>query len=118
VNSKAFIVSLFSFYMEKQALQPSLKELQGVLNDMKALLEWHKLKQFEAQQGPTSALRFHDTTWADLNNRYFSFLSLALQIHAAIAKKTADGNRFNNIKKQLTKIELQAYFLGSGIRFY
>lgn len=104
--------------MKEENLQAAIVELKAILEDMKALLAWHKLKRFEATQRPFSNLMFYDTTLCDLNNRYLTLLSLASQIHAALNNQKIPKSKLSVIKKQLTKIELQAYYLGSGIRFY
>ncbi len=104
--------------MKEKDLQAAIIELKGILEDMKALLAWHKLKRFEAAQHPFSNLIFYDTTLNDLNNKYSMFLLLASQIHTGIDNKNIPEITLNAITKQLTTIELQAYYLGSGVRIY
>ena len=104
--------------MKEQNLQAAVVELKGILEDMKALLAWHKLKRFEAAQHPFSNLMFYDITLDDLNNKYLTFLLLASQIHAEVNSQNIPQNKLKIIKKELTKIELQAFYLGSSIRFY
>ena len=104
--------------MKEKELQAGITELKGILEGMKTLLEWHKLKQFEATQHLASNLRFYDTTLNDLDNKYASFLLLASQIHGEIDEKNILQSKLRVIRKQLTRIELQACYLGSGIRFY
>ena len=99
-------------------MQAAIVELKGMLEDMKALLAWHKLKRFEVVQHPFSNLMFYDTTLNDLNNKYSIFLLLASQIHAEVNNQSIPQNKLSVIKKELTKIELQAFYLGSDIRFY
>ena len=104
--------------MKEKDIQAAIVELKGILEDMKALLAWHKLKQFEAMQRSFSNLVFYDTALGDLNNKYSIFLLLASQIHAGVDNQNIPQAKLKIIKKELTKIELQAYYLGSGIRFY
>ncbi len=104
--------------MKEQDLQAAIVELKGILEEMKALLAWHKLKRFEATQRSFSNLIFYDTTLNDLNNKYSFFLLLASQIHAGINNQNISQSKLKIIKKELTKIELQAYYLGSGVRIY
>jgi hypothetical protein len=104
--------------MKEQDLQAAIVELKGILGEMKALLAWHKLKCFEARQRSFSNLIFYDTTLNDLNNKYSIFLLLASQIHARIDNQNIPQNKLKAVKKELTKIELQVFYLGSGIRFY
>jgi len=104
--------------MKEQHLQVAIVELKGILKDMKALLAWYKLKQFEATQHSFSNLIFYDTTLTDLNDKYSTFLLLASRIHTGINNQKIPQNKLKIIKKELTKIELQAFYLSSGIRFY
>ena len=59
--------------MNQQDLHVAIIELKDILDEMKALLAWHKLKRFEAAQHPFSNLMFYDTTLGDLNNKYSLF---------------------------------------------
>ena len=104
--------------MNQQDMQAAIVELKGILEEMRALLAWHRLKQFEAKQRPGSNLRFYDATIGDLNNKYSEFLLLASRIHTGIDNQNIPQSRLRAIKKQLTTIELQAYYLGSGVRIY
>lgn len=104
--------------MKELDLQAAIVELKGILEDMKALLVWHKLKRFEATQHSFPNLLFYDTTLGDLNNKYSFFSLLASQIHAGINNQNIPKSKLRVIKKELTKIELQACYLGSRIRFY
>ncbi len=104
--------------MKEEDLQAAIVELKGILKDMKTLLEWHRLERFEATQRPFSNLVLCDTTLNDLNNRYSTFLLLASQINAGVNNQKISQSKLKIIKKELTKIELQAFYLGSGIRFY
>ena len=118
MNSKLFIVVQLLSYMKEQDLQAAIAELKDILEEMKALLAWHKLKRFEAAQRSFSNLMFYDTTLTDLNNKYATFLLLASRIHTGVDDRKNPQSKFEIIKKELTTIELQAFYLGSGIRFY
>jgi hypothetical protein len=104
--------------MKEQDLEAAIVELRGTLEEMKALLAWHKLKRFEAAQHPFPNLMFYDTTLTDLNNKYATFLLLASRIHTGVSNQKIPQSKLKIIKKELTRIELQAFYLGSGIRFY
>ena len=104
--------------MKEQDLHAAIIELKAILEDMKALLAWYKFKQLEAAQRSITNLRFYDTTLDDLNNKYSSFLLLASQIHAEVNNQNIPQSKLKIIKKELTKTELQAYYLGSGVRIY
>ena len=100
--------------MKKNKFESAIVELKRILGDMKALLEWHKLKRFEAAKNAFPNLMFHDTTLIDWNNKYSTFLLLASKIHAKIDNQ----NISQTIKKELVKLELQAFYLGSHVRIY
>ena len=104
--------------MREKDLQTAIIELKGILEEMKALLAWHKLKCFEATQRSFCNLMFYDTSLNDLSNKYSSFLLLASQIHAGVNNQNIPKRKLKIIKKELTKIELQAYYLGTDVRIY
>lgn len=104
--------------MNIQKLRTGIIELKGILEEMKALLEWHKLRRFESTQRPSSNLQFHDTTLNDLDNKYASFLLLASQIHAELDSSNIPQDNYRITKKEFIKLELQAYYLGSDVRIY
>ena len=104
--------------MKEQGLQAAIVELKGILKDMKTLFEWYRLKRFEATRRSSLNLVFYDTTINDLNDKYFLFLLLASRIHTGLNNQNIPESKLKIIKKELTKIELQAFYLGSGIRFY
>ena len=104
--------------MKEQDLQAAIVELKGILEDMKTLLEWHRLKRFEATQHSFSNLAFYDTALNELNDKYSTFRLLASRIHTSVNNQNIQRSKLRIIKKKLTKIELQAFYLGSHIRFY
>ncbi|MFC1675808.1 hypothetical protein ACFL3G_01945 [Planctomycetota bacterium] len=106
--------------MTETELVAGLQTLRHILEDMKALLAWQKLKSHEARQGPSSFIRFNNTASKDLMDKYSSFLSLAMQIHQALDDSNArlTDSQYRRIKKQLELIEAQTYYLGSPIRVY
>ena len=106
--------------MTETELVAGLQTLRQILEEMKSLLAWQKLKSHEARQRPSSVFRFSDTASNDLKDRYSSFLSLAMQIHRALDDRnvTLTTSQHKRIKKQLDTIEAQAYYLGSPIRVY
>ena len=72
------------FNMNNQKLQAAIDELNNILEDMKTLLEWHKLKRFEAKQISVSNFMFQDTTFMDLNTKYSQLQFRISQIHDGI----------------------------------
>lgn len=106
--------------MTETELIAGLQTLRQILEDMKSLLAWQKLKSHEARQRPSSIIRFSNTSSKDLMAKYSSFLSLAMQIHQALDDNSAKltNSQYKQIKKQLETIKAQAYYLGSPIRVY
>lgn len=106
--------------MTETELVAGLQTLRHILEDMKALLAWQKLKSHEARQKPFSFIRLSNTASKDLMDKHSSFLSLATQLHRAIDDSDArlTDSQHRRIKKQLELIEAQTYYLGSPIRVY
>ena len=104
--------------MNNRELQAAIIELNNILEEMKTLLQWHKLKRFEATQISVSNFMFQDTTFMDLNTKYSQLQFRIYQIHNEIKDSNIPKNKIKTAKKEITKIELQAFYLGSGIRFY
>ena len=104
--------------MNNHQLQTAIGELKDILGDMKAIWQWHKLKQLENTQESVSNLRFYDTNISDLNEKYSQLLFVSSQVHMAINKSNLSPNELKVIKKELIKIELQAFYLGSGVNIY
>ena len=104
--------------MNNRELQAAIIELNNILEEMKTLLQWHKLKRSEAMQISVSNFIFQDTTFMDLNTKYSQLQFRIYQIHNEIKDSNIPENKIKAAKKEITKIELQAFYLGSGIRFY
>ena len=106
--------------MTETELIAGLQTLRHILEDMKSLLAWQRLKSHEARQRPSSFIRFSNTASKDLMDKYFSFLSLAMQIHQALDDSNTNltNSQHKRIRKRLEIIEAQAYYLGSPIRVY
>ena len=106
--------------MAEAGLEAGLQRLKQLLEQMKALLAWQKLKLIEATQRPIMNIRFNDTTNMDLMDRYSSFLTVSTQIHRILDKNNAKISKAEQgrIKSELLAMEYQVYYLGSGIRFF
>ncbi len=106
--------------MAEAGLEAGLKRLKELLKQMKALLAWQKLKLIEAKQRPIMNIRFNDTTYMDLMDRYLSFLTVSTQIHRILDENNAKISKTeqSRIKSELLAMEYQVYYLGSGIRFF
>lgn len=106
--------------MAEAGLEAGLQRLKQLLEQMKALLAWQKLKLIEATQRPIMNIRFNDTTYIDLMDRYTSFLTVSTQIHHILDENNAKISKAeqSRIKSKLLTMEYQVYYLGSGIRFF
>ena len=106
--------------MTETELVAGLQSLRQILEDMKSLLAWRKLKCHEARQSPSSVIKFSNNGSNDLMDRYSSFVSLAIKIHQALDDRNAKltNSQRKRIKKQLETIEAQAYYLDSPIKVY
>ena len=106
--------------MAEAVLLDRLQTLQQILEEMKALLAWQQLKTTEARQRPFTSIRFNDTTQQDLLDKYSLFHSISMRIRSILDDSNVNITRTQRvrIKSQLTKLELQAYYLGSPIRIY
>ncbi len=106
--------------MIETELIAGLQTLQQIMEDMKSLLAWQKLRSHEAMQKPSSFIRFSNTASKDLMDKYSSFLSLAMQIHRVLDDRNAKLTTYQHkrITNLLETIEAQAYYLGSPIRVY
>ena len=106
--------------MAEAGLEAGLQRLKQLLEQMKALLAWQKLKLIEATQRPIMNIRFNDTTYIDLMDRYTSFLTVLTQIHHILDENNAKISKAeqSRIKSELLTMEYQVYYLGSGIRFF
>jgi len=106
--------------MAEAELEAGLKRLKQLLEQMKALLAWQRFKIGEAKQRPIMNIRFNDTTYIDLMDRYTSFLAVSTQIHRILDENNAKISKAeqSRIKSKLLTMKYQVYYLGSGIRFF
>ena len=120
VNRKVFIPSRLQCFMTEKKLIAGLQSLRQILEEMKSLLAWRKLKCHEVSQSTSSVIRFSNNGSNDLIDRYSSFVSLAIKIHRALDDRNdkLTKSQHKRIKKQLETIEAQAYYLDSPIRVY
>ena len=65
-------------------------------------------------------IRFNDTTYIDLMDRYTSFLTVSTRMHRILDENNAKISKAEQgrIKSKLLTMEYQVYYLGSGIRFF
>jgi len=104
----------------KQQLVAQLGALKDILDDSKAILEWHKLRVFETNTNPSSKLFFRDDTVEQLMDKQTAFQTLWIKINIILQDKTANISKDeqDEFRKELNKISLQFYYLGSDMRVY
>lgn len=105
---------------KKQQLAAQFVALKNILEDAKAILEWHKLKVFETKRNPSSEVFFRDDTVEQLIDKQAAFQTLWIQINILLQDKTMNLSKNEKIKfqKELNKISMQFYYLGSNVRIY
>ncbi len=105
--------------MEDIDLEAGLRSLRESLRKIKTLLAWEHLKQSEARPGWPPSFTFNDFLETDLRNEYSFFLSMSVQMHSIFNAKSLamQDPEHQNIKKHLSKIELEAYCLNLNKRF-
>ena len=92
-------------------------QLKDILSEIKALLEWQKLKVFEDTRNPSRQLLFSDDTSRQLSNQYNRFLSVSAEIDHILKTNTRLVKQ-SPIIKEYDKIYWQLYYLGTDVRVY
>lgn len=105
---------------QEQLLITQLSQLKNTLEDAKAILEWHKLKVFEKNSNPSSRVFFQDDTIQQLTDKQVAFQTLWIKTTMLLQDKTINLSRDKRIEfqKELNKLSLQFYYLGSDVRIY
>jgi len=105
---------------QKQRIVTQLDALKSILDDTKAILEWHKLRVFETNRNPPSELSFCDDTFQQMMDKQAAFQTLRIEINIRLQDKTTNLTRHqrDRFQKELNKISLQFYYLGSDVRVY
>jgi len=101
----------------QQELNVKLLELKDLLSDMKALLEWQKLKVYENTHNPSLRLFFGDDAVHQLADKYALFLSVSTQISQCLKNQGRSVKR-SQLAKELHKLCAQFYYLGTDVRVY
>ena len=104
--------------MKETQILAGIETLSQTFEEMKALLAWHKLKQFESSQESLSNLMVYDNSLDELSDKYSRFCFLASKIRAANDNADSAEKSRKFLKKRLTTIELKAYYLGSPVNIY
>jgi hypothetical protein len=121
VNGKAFIVLQFNLFMNQaQQLTGQLNELKNIIEDAKAILEWHKLRISETNRNPSSRVFFQDDAFQQLTDKRAAFQSLWIQITLLLQDKTIplSQNQRIEFQKELRTLSLQFYYIGTDVRIY
>jgi len=105
---------------QNQQLTSQLIQLKNTIDDAKAILEWHKLKVFEKSSSPSSRVFFQDDTIQQLTDKQAAFQTLWIKTTMLLQDKTINLSRDKRIEfqKELNKLSLQFYYLGSDVRIY
>jgi hypothetical protein len=105
---------------QNRQLTAQLIQLKNILDDAKAILEWHKLKVFEKNSNPSLKLFFQDDTAQQLMDKQAVFQTAWIETTMLLQDKTINLSRDkrNEFQKELNKLYLQFYYLGSDVRIY
>ena len=101
----------------QKELTEKLSWLKAILSEMKALIEWQKLKAFENSRNPSQRLLFSDDTPQQLTQRYGRFLSISAEINHMLKTNIHLTGR-PSITKELKNLHCQLYYLGTDVRVY
>ena len=106
--------------MNNRSYEKSIEQLENLHSQMKAVLEWKKVRNEEVGRNPSLRLPFYDTSvreLADLKSKFF-FDSIRLRqvLEEQNAKLPDDHSR--QLINKLTSLEQQVHYLGSNIRVY
>ena len=105
---------------QNQKLPAQLIKINNILEDAKAILEWHKLKVFETNLNPSSKVFLQDDTFQQLTDKQGAFQMLWARTSTLLKDKTIKLSQDKRIEfqKELNKLSLQFYYLGSDVRIY
>ncbi len=105
---------------QEQRLVTQLSQLKDILEDAKAILEWHKLKVFEKNSNPSLTVFLQDDTFQQLTDKQAAFQMLWARTSMLLKDKTIKLGRDKKceFQKELNKLSLQFFYLGSDVRIY
>ena len=101
----------------QKELTEKLSRLKEILSEMKALIEWQKLRVFENSRNPSRQLLFSNDTPQQLSNYYCQFLCTSAEIDY-ILKTNAHFAKRSLIIKEFHTLYCQLYYLGTDVRVY
>ncbi|MFC1794062.1 hypothetical protein ACFL3Q_10805, partial [Planctomycetota bacterium] len=107
------------YLMEDVDLKAGLRSLRNSLRQIKTLLAWEQLKQTEARPDQPPSFTLNDFIETDLRNEFSFFLSVSVQMHSILndISFTMQEAEHQSIKRQLSRIEQEAYGLNLNKRF-
>ena len=105
---------------QEQRLVTQLSQLKDILEHAKAILEWHKLKVFEKSSNPSLKVFLQDNTFQQLTDKQGAFQMLWARTSTLLKDKTIKFSRDKKceFQKELNKLSLQFFYLGSDVRIY
>ena len=103
-----------------QQLTSQLIQLKNIIEEAKATLEWHKLRAFETNLNPSNKVFFQDDTFQQLTAKQIDFQMLWARTSMILHDKTVNLSldKKYEFQKELNKLSLQFYYLGSDVRVY
>jgi hypothetical protein len=105
---------------QNQRLADQLSRLKDIIEDAKAILEWHKLKIFEKNSNPSLKVFFQDDTFPQLIDKQAAFQMLWARTSMLLKDRTIKLSQDKRIEfqKELNKLSLHFFYLGSNVRIY
>jgi hypothetical protein len=105
---------------QREQLTVQLERLREIIEDSKAILEWRKLKVFEANLNRTSRVFFQDDTFQQLMDKQVAFQTAWIEAIMLLQDKSVNMSQDERDKflKELNKLYLQFYYLGTDVRIY
>ena len=105
---------------QNRQLTAQLIQLKNILDDAKAILEWHKLKVFEKNSNPSLKLFFQDDTAQQLMDKQAAFQTAWIETTMLLQDKSINigKDERGEFQKELNKLSMQFYYLGSDVRIY
>ena len=106
--------------MKSGYFEDGIKTLKGLLEEMKALLEWQKLKYLESKHQSGRLLLSYEQIQQDLTDKYCGFLGVWSQMQATLndPKDNTNKSKKQKIVKELNKLRSQLHYLGTNVRVY
>lgn len=101
-----------------QQIEARLAKLTTILEDAKAIRQWHNLRVFEHTASPSPNIRFRDNTFLELFDKQAAFTMLWTKTATLVENATLSKGKRNKFQKELKTLYLQFLYLGSDVRVY